>query len=457
MGTVNLLQLESETMRRRIKPRLALLILALLTGCGLFGSEEQETATSPAVTVPPTAIGTPPETSSPGAGTPISSPVGDAPPALVLWTSEDYAPTSETEGGTQLLRQIQAFQQSYNVRVEIILKKRSGAGGLLDFLTTASVAAPSILPDLITLNAPDLYRATQAGLLQPLDDLVSPELLDTQFDFATALTRLEGATMGALYQADVQHLVYDTGLVQEPPLSWDHFYSGTVPFVFSPAAPGDGINDVILIQYLALGGQLTDQDGQPALDVEVLTSALEFFQRALQAGVIPSSVLDLTDATTAWVTYRLGEAGIVQVLASIYLAERAGLSNAAFGPVPLSTPGTATVGHGWALAIVTQDPQRQALAAALIEHLLAPENSGAWSQAAGRLPPCPAAFDAWGQDDDYLPFIRALLTQAKPAPNPDLASAVGGPLVEALAQVLSGQVTPGEAAEAAAKTIKGGQ
>jgi ABC-type glycerol-3-phosphate transport system substrate-binding protein len=430
------------------------LALSLLAGCSLFRSGAKETPAppTPGGTLRPTPIGTPPGTSLPGTPSPIPT-VG--PVTLVLWTSEDYAPTSETEGGMQLLDQIQAFQQDHDVRVEVILKKRSGTGGLLDFLTTASKAAPSVLPDVITLSDADLYRATRAGLLQPLDDLVPPELLEDQFDFVTALTQLDGTTMGMLYQADLQHLVYDTTLVEEPPLSWRDLYSSTVPFVFSPVAPSDGVNNAILIQYLALGGELTDAAGQASLDSERLTAVLEFFSRARQAGVIPQAVLALTDVTAAWATYRIGEAGMVQVPASIFLAERAGLSNAGFGSLPLRTPGIATVGNGWALAIVTQDPQRQELAAALIEHLLAAENSGAWTQAAGRLPARYAALDAWAGDDPYLLFIRDLLTQAQPAVKPDLAAAVGGPLAEALADVLSGRATPAAAAEAAALAVGG--
>jgi ABC-type glycerol-3-phosphate transport system substrate-binding protein len=436
---------------------LALLVLILLTGCSLFRSGEKETpAPSPSgATVGPTSIGTPQGTPLPGTPPVPSEEEGTV--TLVLWTSEDYVPTSETAGGTQLLEQIQAFQQDRDVRVEVILKKRSGTGGLLDFLTTASAAAPSVLPDLITLSDADLYRAAGAGLLQPLDDLVAPALLSDQFDFATALTQLDGTTMGVLYQADLYHLVYDTTLVEEPPLSWSDLYSSTVPLVFSLAAPSDGVNDAILIQYLALGGELTAQDGRPALDSGRLTEALDFFQKAKQVGVIPRSVLDLSDATTAWATFRIGEAGMVQVPASIYLAERAGLSNVGFGPLPLRDPGSTTVGYGWSLAIVTQDPQRQALAAALIEHLLSVENSGEWAQAAGRLPTRRAAFDFWDQDDAYVPFVRDLLTQARPAPNPNLVAIVSGPLAEALARVLSDQMTAEEAAAAAVQAVEAGR
>ncbi len=438
---------------------LSALVLWLLIGCSLLpsGGDETPAPPTPVGTVRHTATGAPPGATSPSSGAATGTPEVSGPLTLVLWTNEDYAPTSETEGGMRLLEQIQAFQGRQDVDVDVILKKRSGTGGLLDFLTTAGTAAPSVLPDVITLSDADLYRAAKAGLLQPVDELISSEVLDDQFDFARALTRVGDATMGALYQADLDHLVYDATVFEEPPLTWEDVYTSTAWFVFSPAAPADKVNDAILTQYLALGGRLTDNGSQPTLDAEPLAQALSFFQEGRQARVIPRTVLDLADATTAWATYRIGEAGMVQVPASLYLAERAGLSNAAFSPVPLSEPGVATVGNGWALAIVTPDPGRQQLAAALIEHLLSPENNGAWTQAAGRLPTRRAALDTWNQDDAYVPFVQGLLTQAKPAANPDVAAVVGGPLAQALAEVLGGLATPEEAAQAAVEAVRGGQ
>jgi arabinogalactan oligomer/maltooligosaccharide transport system substrate-binding protein len=429
------------------------LATVLLTGCGLFGSESDGTSAPPTATSAPVAVDASPESAATADGTPASTPTASGPITLVLWTSEDYAPNSETAGGTLLLDQLNTFQQRYDVNVDVILKKRSGSGGLLDFLTTASAAAPSVLPDLITLSHSDLYRAAQAGLLQPLDDLLSPNVLDDQFNFARTLTRVDDMTMGVLYQADLQHLVYDTTQVTAPPATWQEVYSATVPFVFSPAAPGEGVNNVILIQYLSLGGSLTDADGRPALNIERLTEALTFFNEARQAGTIPRSVLELSDATTAWATFRIGEAGMVEVPASLFLAERAGLGNVGFGPVPLSIPDVMTVGQGWGLAIVTKDPGRQQLAASLIEHLLLAENSGAWTRAAGRLPTRNAALAAWGEDDPYVSFIRNLLAHAAPSPNPDVAAATGGPLVQALVDVLSGAKPPAEAAQAAAEAV----
>lgn len=433
---------------------LFLLALAFVAGCSLFQDQTRETGAPPTATVRPTAIGTPPGTSVPTNNPPSVTPSSEGPLRLVVWTSEDYAPNSETEGGIELLQQIQAFQRERNIGIEVILKKRNGPGGLLDFLTTASTAAPSILPDLVTLSDEDLYQAVQAGLLQPLDDLVSADLLEDQFDFAKALTRFGDTTMGVLYQADVQHLVYNTSTMEQAPLSWRLVYSSTAPFVFSPAASSARVNNAILVQYLAAGGQLANAEGQTTINVERLTAALEVFALGRRAGVIPESVLTLTDAATAWAVYRIGEAGMVQVPASIYLAERAELNNAGFGPQPAGSTDTVTVGQGWALALVTADPERQQLAAALIEHLMSPENSGAWTWTAGRAPTRAAALDNWPSDDPYVPFLRSLLVHAEAVPPPPVAAVASSPLTEALIQVLSGQATAAEAAEAAAITIE---
>ena len=434
----------------------AALVLIALTGCGLFRSAE-ETAAPPTTSARATSINTTPDIATPDSGTPTSTPEDSGPQTLVLWTSEDYAPTSETEGGVLLLEQIQIFQRENDVDIDVILKRRTGTGGLLDFLVTTSAAAPSILPDLITLSDVDLYRAARAGLLQPLDQHVAPELLDDQFDFARALGQLNGTTFGMLYQADLDHLVYDTVAFETAPLTWDDVYTSTVPFVFSPVAPADKVNDVILVQYLDQGGALTDAAGQPSLDNNQLTEALGFFQQARQAGVIPASALDLSDATTAWATYRIGEAGMVQGPASIYLAERAGLSSSSASTIPLVEAGATTVGHGWALAMVAQNPERQELAVALIEHLLSPENNGAWTQAANRLPARPTALDGWAPNDAYVPFVRELLQEARAAANPDVAAVVGAPLSQALTEVLSGKASPEEAAQAAARAVEEGR
>ncbi len=442
------------------KKHVLFLLVLLLSGCSLFSSPGQGTGTPAVSPIPGTSTPTPrsfptlPIGSTPRPTTPEPDTT-----KLVMWTTEDYAPNSETPGGLVLMDQIRAFQQSNpNVDVEIILKKKSGPGGLLDFLTTASAAAPSVLPDVVTLSSPDLHKASQAGLIYPLDDLISSELLSDRFSFAASLTRIEEQTMGILYRADLQHLVYDANLLSAPPNSWFNIYHSGTSFVFSPATLKDGVNDIILIQYLGAEGTLVDEQGQIALDKLALSRALRFFEQAHEDGVVSAAILILNEDHNAWSEFRNGNTGIVQVPASLYLADRDQYPWAAVSPVPVFAPETSpnSVGHGWALCLSTTDPERQRQAAALIEHLLAPENSGAWTQTVGYLPTRRAALDAWDANDPYVPFVRELLEKAAPAPPPDVAERIGPPLTTVLREVLTGAALPAEAAEGAVEAVQEG-
>ena len=50
---------------------------------------------------------------------------------------------------------------------------------------------------------------------------------------------------------------------------------------------------------------------------------------------------------------------------------------------------------GWAVALVTSDPNRQQLAMTLFNWLLAPEHTGPWTQSAGYLPGTASALQWW--------------------------------------------------------------
>ena len=70
---------------------------------------------------------------------------------------------------------------------------------------------------------------------------------------------------------------------------------------------------------------------------------------------------------------------------------------------------------GWALAMVTTDPQRQRAAADLIAWLLQPENASAWSAASGWLPTSPDAVQLL-DDSPYRDFLDTELAAARALP-----------------------------------------
>jgi ABC-type glycerol-3-phosphate transport system substrate-binding protein len=111
--------------------------------------------------------------------TPITPTLPAIPPVitLTLWTAEPFSPSQADASGQILGQQIEAFAAAHpDVVVEYVLKKPYGKGGILNFLLTTSEAVPAAMPDLVAIDTIELKDAAQAGLLQPLDELISAEL-----------------------------------------------------------------------------------------------------------------------------------------------------------------------------------------------------------------------------------------------------------------------------------------
>ena len=425
----------------------------LLAAIGLAGCNLLTRTALPSPEEKPTA------TAVPGEVTPAVSPTPSPPTAvssaitLTLWTTEAFFPTDDNDSGQVLAQQWQAFEAAHpNVTIEYILKKPYGKGGILDFLSTARAAVPTVLPDLAILDTLELDEAAEAGLIQPLDDLVSSEVQLDLFPFARH--RDDGQLMGLQFEADVEHLIYNTNKIDSPPMTWQEVISDSVTYIFPAGGEGGLVNDAFLIQYLAVGGRLLDEDGNPALDKDALVEVLQFYADGLEAEAIPPSVLEFTDLDDCWVVYVSAQAAMSNVSSARYLADRGLLKNTDFAAIPTRDGNVVTLSKGWALAIVTEDSHRQAAAAQLIEWLLEPENNANWNLAAGHLPTRQAAFDHLGTEDGYFPFVRRQLANVYPRPMAAAYEKIGRALQRAVQGVLQGEVSPQEAADAVVATVE---
>ncbi|RLC93398.1 MAG: hypothetical protein DRI77_11965, partial [Chloroflexi bacterium] len=152
-------------------------LIFTLTGCG---------AQSPT----PTSL---PPTPMPGPLSPLPTPTPTAEPqpmiiTLGLWLPEELDPYGGGAGADVLAQQLTAFSKVHpDLQVEVTVKQAHGRGGLLDFLRTARDAAPSVLPDLVVLDAAELETAAGSGLVQPLDSILSPAEMTDRFPFAAEL------------------------------------------------------------------------------------------------------------------------------------------------------------------------------------------------------------------------------------------------------------------------------
>lgn len=374
---------------------------------------------------------------------------------LVLWTTEIYSPSTDTPAGQMLAQELADFQALHpNVAVDVILKKSYGEGGILDFLITSSAVAPSILPDIVVIDTAELGTAARAGILQPLDNLISAELKEDLFPSAVRVGQVGGQLMGLQFEADIEHLAYNLAKMQKPPVTWTDVLTSGITYIFPAAGRNGMVNDAFLIQYYGAGGKFFDDTGHPALDQTTLIEVLSFYRDGIALGTIPLDVLNYKSIADCWPVYLSARVSASHVDSARYLSDRHMLLSTSFAPIPTRDGKAVTISRGWALALVTKDPDRQALAASLLEWLLDPEHNAIWNQAAGHLPTRRSAFEYLDQTDEYVTFAYRRLENAQPYPTEPGFEQMGRALQQAVQSVLSGQATPEEAAAVVMSSIR---
>jgi len=384
----------------------------------------------------------------------ISTPEATGPIRLSVWTVEAVSAQADEEAGEVFGRGLQAFQEAYpDIELAVVTKNESGKGSVPDYLRTASQVAPDILPDVVVVNTTDLASLARAGLIVPLDGLISSSLAKDLLPGAERAGRVDGQLVGIPFEMEVQHLIYNTNKLSSAPLDWSDVISANTTYVFPAKGKNGLVNDAFLIQYLALEGRLQDDEGRPFLDEQVLQTVLQFYRQGLDEGVIPEDVLAIGDPDDVWPSYVAAEVGMSHVTSHRFLQDRNLLRTTLFTTIPTRDGTPLTIGRGRALAIVARDPSRQVMASRLIEWLMAPENNAAWNQATAQIPTRYAVFELIGEDDPYWPFLEDQLEVAVGSPAFPEYDQIGRVLQQAVVEVLSGESTPEEAARAAVEVV----
>ena len=339
------------------------------------------------------------------------------------------------------------------VLLEFLLKKPYGRGGILDYLLVTSPVVPELLPDLAIIDVDELQAAVQAGVLQPLDNQVSPELVADLYPFAREAGRFDGQLWGLQYRAELNHLVYNTGKLTVPPRSWPGVLSNPGTYAFPAGGQGGLVNDSFWVQYLAVRPWPLESDPDaPFLDLDSLTAVLQYYEDGMSPGAFAPEILDYQSADDCWAAYVAGEADLADVSARHYLLEGDALPSASVAPIPAISGAGPPITRGWALVLVAAEPERQLLAVELMERLMAAETNANWNRAAGYLPTRQAATLASieaAEDSEafsYLRFIDQQLQAGRPQPRLSNYAQVAGALQEAVEEIISGAATPEEAA-----------
>lgn len=439
-----------------------LLIVALLTACA-----PQQTATpvSPVALAPTATIA--PTLSRPTPAPPMPTPAPPSEGAITLtwWTPDFLSPQAAGPIKELLEAQLRDFERTYagQVQVNVLPKTRYGRGGLLELMRAAQPVAPGVLPDVVLLDVFELEQAVSAGLLQPLDQLLAEEVLQQLYPFARTAGRFQGQLLAVQYIADLEHVIFLSNVVPNPPRTWDDLLlrSSATPYLFPLGTPQPGaiasrfrtLQCVALSHYLSAGAALNPSTRQLALEEAPLLRLLTFYKSASDAGLLPPNALEINNTEMVWNLFAQGRIPLAQISARQYLAGGNPAGTVGYAATPGWTGPAAPVAAGWALAIVTTNPRRQQLASDLVAWLLEPERAGALARAAGWLPTSPAALDTWGDQPYYAFLAQQLASAVSPPAGPDYAQ-TGSQLQKAVVAVLAEGVSPRDAAAAALGTAR---
>ena len=373
------------------------------------------------------------------------------PTALKLWLPPDFAPDPETTAGKLFLAQLDAFSENNRgVQVDVRVKSISGDGGIVDSMRTASVTAPGALPDLIVVAIPTLRTIAREDLILPLDELFPSEIIGDYYGPLLDEARIEGDLLGLPFASDAQVLVYSTALYASPPATWADVLQGDGLYLF-PAMDQQALAS--LHQYIALGGQLTDDSGNPVLESSALQEVFNYYAEARNAGLISSRSLVAASDFEAWVGYKELEAALVVTSARIYLSERDLVVNTDATVIPTRDGNRLALAESWYYALGRTDASRQPLALALFNWLTAPENLSVWSLQAGYLPTRTSAVALWPAESSAA-FAAEVMSAALPRPSNTLLNSIGPSLFTGVDRILRGQITPPAAAESVIDTLQ---
>jgi ABC-type glycerol-3-phosphate transport system substrate-binding protein len=399
---------------------------------------------------------TPEATITPTASTPIQTEESDSPQiellTLKIWVPPEFDPSNGSPEGELLQERLDDFsQRRSNVRIETRVKAVEGPGGMLDTLSTAGVAAPLALPDLVAMPRHSLENAAIKGLLHPFDGLTNTMDDPDWYDYARQLSHLQGSTFGIPFAGDTLLMVYRPSVLGEPPSDWASSLAVSTETSTSLSFPAADPNSLVTLNfYQSLGGAILDEENRPILDTIQLTEVLTYYQQAQQSSLMPFWLTQYETDEQSWEAYEENQIEMVITWASRYLQNPP--VDATGAPIPTQDGIPFTLATGWAWALASPDPDQQVLSAQLAEFLTTGDFLANWTAASGYVPPRPSALSGWENVS-----IQTLLNQVAPSarltPSLGVLTALGPVLSTATIDVLKETAGPVTAAEAAIEQL----
>ena len=404
----------------------------MLTACNVLPGAQSPTAIPTQISTPvPTAEATvpAPDTTSLPTSTVIN-----------IWLPPQFDVAGSNAGAVLLQERLNEFSaENPDVTITVRVKAAEGAGGLLNSLSATKLAAPNSMPSIVLLRYEDLQTAAEADLIKAI---TMPRLQESAwYKFAKDMVTLNGTVYGVPFAGDALALVYRTanGSPRQPEIWQDVFDHNEL--VLFPAEDPVGLTP--LTMYLSAGGHLRDDAGNPTIQPETLTPALQIVRNGAVRGAFTSTVTTLTTYGQAWQGFAQSQAKWVITWASDYLANP--LDGTTMSPLPSAGARKVSLLNGWGFAFTDEDATRRELCLKLALFLTEPEFLAEWTASVGAIPPREDALALW-PDDELKGAVTQILETSELMPSQELLLEVGPVMRAALLDVLNNKVEPAEAA-----------
>lgn len=368
---------------------------------------------------------------------------------ITLWLPPQFSPESGTKAGNLLRERLDAYMDANpSVLVVTRVKGASGPGGLLETLSASAAAAPDAMPAIVTLNRSDLEQAALKSLILPLDGLTPAAEDPDWYPYARQLGRVQNSTFGIPFAGDALLLVYRAdGTESPPPANWDDVFASK-ELVIAPMDDSQALFTLAL--YRSAGGSITNSEGRPTLDPEILTKVLEIYSNGIGRGTFPTWLTQLQTGGQAWQAFNEDRGGMVVSWSSNFLADLPPDAKAA--ALPTLGNSSYTLATGWSWALADNNPLTREKSVKLMEFLSDSKFLAEWTAAVGYLPTKPAVLNSW-ENQSLQPALNQVLLASEVRPANELLASLGPVLRESVLSLFSGLASPEQAAQTAAEKL----
>ncbi len=422
-------------LRRSVLLLFTLVLMVFATGCEQI-LEELPFLQGSQPTIAPTATTSPIVTPMPQTTLTATVPELD-PYKITLWLPPDFDPENGTPAGNLLKEQLEAFKTDHEeFTLNIRIKAPTGDGGMLDTLTTASLAAPGVVPGIIIMPRTEFEKAARNGLLMPIDITEFSGETATYLPYAEAMTLVKGTRYGLPFSGDALCMAYKPNEVAYPHTKWRELVQVNVKVTAFPASDPRGLMQTLL--YMSLDGDFGGDETRIVLDEQALQQSLLLLSDGSTANAFPTWLSDYSTFEQSWESLLNSNATYAIIWASQYLAESP--DTVTISSLPAWEYTSYTLADGWVLAFPQTSAEQFAEYQLLAEYLLNSEFQGGWTESMGFLPVTEEAFSQW-KNSEVSGILFDISKTAHPLPGNFILSEIGPLFNQATIEMIRKQTT----------------